>query len=123
MPLNQVNILDYFLHVFVNSMRKSASKHVYKRKSKSPRKSASKRSPTRAKGVFRSNASRLKAKEKGVYPRICFLTSSNEYFVCGPSGRKKSCSMLRKAKASAQRKGHTAVAAKAQKLIDRRCRK
>jgi hypothetical protein len=61
------------------------------------------------KSVSNTRASRDKKLKQGYYPRGCFLTNTNEYFICGKRAG-LSCANLRKARSKALKKGHKRVA-------------
>ena len=76
----------------------------------------------RSKTTFRSRKSFEAARKKGIYSKRCFLSNSNEYQICGKSGRKVSCKLLRSARAKALKNGHRSIAKKASNKLKAVCK-
>ena len=97
------------------SKRRSPRKSGKRSKRRSPRKS-NKHSKRQTPKIDRVSHNTRKARDvamkKGYYPKPCFLTNTNEYFICGKNAS-LSCVNLRSAKSKALKKGHKKVVDKA----------
>jgi len=103
------------------------NKQMPRRRSKSVnsrnRRKSRRRSPKRDKIIHRSRSAQDKARKQNLWPRGCFLSNSDQYFVCKGKRATISCDLLRKVKARASRNGHKSVVAKAAfALKNRVCR-
>ena len=79
--------------------------------------SRSSKKPSRDTRVHRSRSAAKKARKENKWPSICFLSNSNEYFVCKGKRASRSCSLLRSVQKRALQNGHKSVAKKAAMLL------
>jgi len=110
-----------------SNIRKIRSKKSKKSKTRNrkirSKKSIKKRSPTRDTVIHRTRAASEKARKLNKWPSGCFLSRSNEYFVCKGKRATQSCALLRSAKKKALKNGHSQIAKKADfRLKNKICR-